>query len=173
MPILEKLDLDRLTPSRLWNALAMEDRTEAAQSLYASDNSDYKREADMAIAVNLKFRPAAVRRLPAEKRAGYVARGVRPDDSLATTLLLALHLGERRDLLTTFLDVLEIPNDEGMIDEEFDLTPPDDRKLTAAVETLQERFSANQVGLYLAALLAVDTETWGGVKEHLTRIVGV
>ncbi len=172
MHTLEKLDLDRLTPSRLWDALEVEDRTEAARSLYASDNRDYKLEADMAIAVNLKFRPAAVQRLPVEKRAGYVARGVRPDDSLATTLLLALHLGERRDLLVTFLDVLAIPNDKGMIDEEFDLTTPDDRKLAAAVATLQERFSVDQVGLYLAALLAVDSETWGGVREHLARITG-
>ena len=59
-----------------------------------------------------------------------------------------------------------------MIDEEFDLTTPDDRKLAAAVATLQERFSVDQVGLYLAALLAVDSETWGGVREHLARITG-
>jgi hypothetical protein len=173
MPVLEKLDLDNLTPSRLWSALEEEERAEAARSLYASDNRDYKLEADMAIAVNLKFRPATVQRLPAEKRAGYIARAVRPDESLATTLLLSMHLEERRDLLVTFLDVLEIPNDNGMIDERFDLTAPDEQKLAAAVETLEQSYPADRVGLYLAALLAVDPPVWGGVRKHLARIRGL
>ena len=172
MSTLLKIDLDRLTPSRLWTAMEPDDRLEAARNLYAGESKETKMEANMAIAVNLKFRPAAVQRLPVEKRTGYVARGVRPDDSLAISLLLALHMGERRDILVAFLDTLDIPNDAGMIDEDYDLTSPEEGKLAAAVTVLEERFPRDRVGLYLAALLAVDPETWCGVREHLVRIAG-
>ncbi len=172
MIALKNIDLDRLTPSRLWAAMELDDRLEAARNLYAGENKESKLEANMAIAVNLKFRPAAVHRLPVEKRTGYVARGVRPDDSLATSLLLSLHMGERRDILVAFLDTLEIPNDAGMIDDDYDLTTPEHEKIAAAVASLEERFPGERVGLYLAALLAVDPETWGGVREHLVRIAG-
>jgi hypothetical protein len=170
MSTLQKIDMDRLTPSRLWSAMDPEDRLEAARNLYAGENKEAKMEANMAIAVNLKFRPAAVQRLPVEKRTGYVARGVRPDDSLATSLLLALHMGDRRDILVAFLDVLEIPNDDGMIDDDYDLSPPDEEKTAAAVAALEEKFPVDRTGLYLAALLAVDPETWGTVRKHLERI---
>ncbi len=172
MSTLQKIDLDRLTPSRLWSAMDQEDRLEAARNLYAGENKEAKMEANMAIAVNLKFRPAAVQRLPVEKRAGYVTRGFRPDDSLATSLLLALHMGDRRDVLVAFLDVLEIPNDAGMIDDDYDLMPPEGEKMAAAVASLEEQFPRDRVELYLAALLAVDPETWTSVREHLVRLGG-
>ena len=172
MSTLRKIDPDRLTPSRLWAAMEPDDRMEAARNLYAGENKEAKMEANMSIAVNLKFRPAAVQRLPVEKRAGYVARGFRPDDSLAVSLLLALHMGERRDILVAFLDVLEIPHDAGMIDDDYDLSTPAGDKLAAAVTALEGGFPQERVGLYLAALLAVDPETWGGVREHLVRIAG-
>lgn len=172
MPLLQKLNLDRLTPSRLWAAMEADDRLEAAGNLYAGENKESRMEANMAIAVNLKFRPAAVQRLPVEKRTGYVARGVRPDDSLATSLLLALHMGGRREILVAFLNVLEIPNDEGMIDEDYDLVAPEENKLAEAVAALEERFDPERVGLYLAALLAIDPESWSGVRGHLRRLSG-
>ena len=165
------IDLDRLTPARLWTAMEPDDRLEAARNLYAGENKEAKMEANMSIAVNLKFRPAAVQRLPVEKRAGYVARGFRPDDSLATSLLLALHMGDRREILVAFLDVLEIPNEDGMIDDDYDLATPEEEKMAAAVASLEERFPADRVALYLAALLAVDPETWSGVREHLVRLI--
>lgn len=172
MSTLQKIDLDRLTPSRLWSAMDQDDRLEAARNLYAGENKEAKMEANMAIAVNLKFRPAAVQRLPVEKRAGYVTRGFRPDDSLATSLLLALHMGDRRDVLVAFLDVLEIPNDAGMIDDDYDLMPPEGEKMAAAVASLEEQFPKDRVELYLATLLAVDPETWTSVREHLVRLGG-
>ena len=46
---------------------------------------------------------------------------MRPDDSLATSLLLALHLGRRQPLLSAFLDRMGIPHDEGMIDPDHEL----------------------------------------------------
>ena len=106
-----------------------------------------------------------MRKLSAGKRIEYLLRAVRPDDSLAANLLLALHLEGRRALLTTFLDRLEIPHDEGMIDGDFDLQPPPPERLAPAVTALFEEFPAEQVEVYVASLVALDPDTWAGLPE--------
>ena len=40
-------------------------------------------------------------------------------------------------------------------------------RLAPAVNALHERFDAPDVDLYLASLLALDPETWGGLKPLL------
>jgi hypothetical protein len=96
---------------------------------------------------------------------GYLLRAVRPDDSLATSLLLALHLGRRQPLLSAFLDRLEIPHDEGMIDPDHELGEPSAERLAEPVDRLYAEFPKEQVDAYLACLLAMDPESWGGLVE--------
>jgi hypothetical protein len=170
MSFFDQLDMDKLTPVRIWAAMSPESRMAAAKAVFASDEQQHRLEADMAIAVNLKFRPAAVRKLPLEKRAGYVARAFRPDDSFASTLLLCLHTGERVDLLTTYLDSLGVPHKNGLIDEEHDMEAPTGEALIAAVDTLLEKFERECVELYLATLLSMDPETWAGLRDQIDRI---
>ena len=69
----------------------------------ATENCD---QADQAIATALKFRPAGVRKLSVDTRIDYLVRRDRPDDALASSLLMALHLGCRQALLRGFLDEL-------------------------------------------------------------------
>ena len=125
----------------LWAEMDVETRRLAARCLYASDWDDVaaRAEADAAIATALRFRAAAVRRLPLPKRVEYLTRVVRLDDSLATGLLRALHLSERRRMLGAFLDTLGIPQNDGVIwrhlvlflseesaEEENEMTPDDE-----------------------------------------------
>src|SRR5712691_437865 len=84
-----------LTPARLWVSLPAEIRVLAARS-WDWKSPETRREADLAIARSLNFREAFVRKLPLEKRIGYLASAVRADDQLASTLLVALHLEHRR-----------------------------------------------------------------------------
>src|SRR5262245_32046743 len=97
----------------LWGALDRPTRVLAARSLYVHDWGDPspRREADLAIARSLRFREAAVRQLPIEKRVEHVARLARPDESLVSSLLLALHLEARQPMLCAFLDALGIPHE--------------------------------------------------------------
>jgi hypothetical protein len=165
---LERLPLEELEPAALWAELDDGTRRLAAESLYggARDSGAGRAEADRAIAAAIRFRPVAVRRLPVERRVGYLLRVVRPDDALATSLLLALHLERRVPLLEAFLDRLEIPQQDGAIDDGYDLQPPPGDRLAAAVDGLED-FPRGEVEIYLASLVALDPDTWGGLVPIL------
>ena len=107
-----------------------------------------------------------------EKRIGYLAGSVRPDDSLAATLLLAYHLEHRRDLLSAFLDALEIPNDNGIIDEDHDMVAPTEEALGKAAGSLFGSFEQAHVELYLASLLVMDNVTWAGMAGVIRSRLG-
>jgi hypothetical protein len=162
--------LDPLTPSALWSELDADTRLLAAQSLYRDPSA--RREADLAIAVALRFREAAVRKLPVQQRLSYLLRAVRADDSLAASLLLALHLAHRRPLLQAFLERLGIPQREGLIDAEYALEPFGKAELAAPVAELFERFPAGEVELYLRSLLALDPGVWSALGELLGARAG-
>lgn len=169
------LALDELTVPALWSALDPATRRLAAQTMYeeSEDRREDSAEADAAIAAALRFRLVAVRRMPVAKRVDYLTRVVRPDESLASKLLRALHLTRRRDLLAGFLDGLSIPHEHGVIDPEFDFEAdrPDAARLAAALEPLYERFPSEQVDLYAVTLLALDPDCWGPMAEVLERRV--
>jgi len=167
MSLLQDLPLDRLTPSRLWGAIDAETRRLAARCLYDPERDDVggRAEADAAIAAALRFRAAAVRRLPVDKRVDYLTRAVRPDASLATALLRALHLPLRSEMLGTFLDALGIPQQGGVIDTDDELNAPGGEELVAAVGALREGFPADEVDIYLASLLSMEPEFWGALVE--------
>jgi len=164
---LKDLPHDELSPARVWRELDEDTRKLAATSLY--DDAAGRREADQAVARAIRFREAALRRLPVEQRAAHLLRSVRPDDSLAGSLLMALHVQHRRPMLEAFLTDLNIPQNGGIIDESYELTSPEPEALSAGVNNLYEKFSRSEVEVYLASLLALDPDTWGGLAELLRR----
>jgi hypothetical protein len=149
----------------LWGSLDRDVRALAARSLYTHAWGDTapRREADRAIARALRFRETAVKQLPVEKRVDYIARLVSPDESLVTSLLLALHLEARKPMLCAFLDTLGLPHEGGLIDASHDLVPLPADKLEPAAASLYERFPRPEVDLYLASLRTLDPETWGAL----------
>jgi hypothetical protein len=162
MSLASRVDLAQCAPSQLWASLEPEVRLAAARSLYSHDwgEAPTRREADFAIMQGMRFRESAVRQLPVDRRAQYVARSIRPTDSLAGSMLLALHLEQRRAMLSAFLDALKIPHADGLIDENHDMKPPSTPSLAKAVKALSERFPADEVELYLATLYVLDRVTW-------------
>jgi len=169
MSLTSRIDLSQCAPSQLWASLDPELKLAAARSLYAHDWGDAptRREADYAIMHGMRFRESAVRQLPVDKRAHYVARSIRPTDSLAGSMLLALHLEERRDMLATFLDALGIPHENGLIDENHEMKPPTAAALSKAAKSLSAKFPAADVELYLATLYVLDRATWAGLASVL------
>ena len=168
MTMLDRQTLRELTPARLWAELDHETRQLAVRTIYsdALDDDTSRLEADTAIAATLRFRPVAVRKLPLDKRVGYLLRAVRADDSLASTLLLALHLGQRRPMLRAFLDRLGIENEDGVIQaDEFEA--PEAEDLSAAVEAIYEAFPETEADVYFATLIAMEPESWEGLIEVL------
>ena len=166
MSLLQNLSLDKLTPARLWSALDAPVRRLAIRAMYG-DDPELRAQADQALAEALRFRPAGVRKLPLDKRVDYFLRRVRPDNTLASTLLTTLHLAHRRVLLGAFLDALGVPNDDGLIPPGHEPEPVAADRLAPAVESLHARFDAPDVDLYLASLLALDPDVWGGLRPLL------
>jgi len=164
---MKNLPLEGLTTAQLWQALDLDTRALAAQALYA--DKALRREGDHAIATQLRFREIAVRKLPIEQRVSHLLKSVRPDDSLASSLLLALHVGGRRALLETFLTELGIPHEAGIIDGDHELATPDPDRLATAVSRLYESFPEKEVTVYLTTLLAMDPTAWSGIPRLLER----
>lgn len=170
---LRNLPLDDLTVAGIWNALDPEARRLGARAVYEGGDGDRAGavEADAAIARAVRFRLVAVRRLPIDKRADYLARVVRPDESLASLLLRALHFGHRRELLAAFLDALAIPHQDGVIDPDYDFEAhrPEAGRLAAALAPLDARFPREEIDLYALTLLAMDRGAWAPLAEVLAR----
>jgi len=169
MSLASRIDLSQCAPSQLWTALDPEVRLAAARSLYAHDwgQAQTRREADFTIMHGMRFRESAVRQLPVDKRAQYLARSIRPTDSLAGSMLLALHLEQRREMLSAFLDTLKIPHENGLIAEDHELKPPTEPVLKKASKALLDRFPADEVDLYLATLYVLDPVTWANLAAVL------
>ena len=171
---LASIPIDGLDPSRLWPHVPAEVRKLAAHSLYARDREDpaARQLADAFIARALRFREVAVRKLPLDRRVEYLTRAVRPDDSLASSLLLALHMANRRPMLSAFLDALGVPHDNGAISDAPHLARQPKDRLETAAKRLLAAFPEEDVEIYLASLLAMDPTIWGslaGVLEELRR----
>ena len=149
---LHDLPLDELTPARLWATLDRPTRALAARALFDGDLPT-RDQANHAIALALRFRDAGVRKLSVDRRVDYLARVVRPDHALASSLLIALHLGCRQKLIVSFLDELQIPNQDGLIAEDHELGPVAAAALEPAVRRLREQFDG--------------AEVWGGLGELL------
>jgi hypothetical protein len=151
------------TPSEVWSALDAATRQLAAEALYDRrfEAGLFRRDADRTLAAALRFREAAVARLPVRRRVDYLLHTVPPTDELASTLLMALHLAHRAPMLATFLDALAIPHTEGLVDPHHDLKRPDRAALSAAVAELRQHFPPAEVEVYLASLVAMDPGTWG------------
>ena len=169
MSLASRIDLTQCAPAQLWASLEPEVRLAAARALYSHDwgEAPTRREADFAIIQGMRFRESAVRQLSVDKRASYVARSIRPTDSLAGSMLLALHLEQRRAMLSAFLDALKIPHDNGLIAEDHDMKPPTAATLEKAAKALRDRFPVDEVELYLATLYVLDRVTWAGLEPIL------
>lgn len=169
MSLASRIDLSQCSPSQLWASLEPDVRLSAARSLYAHDWGDAptRREADFAIMHGMRFRETAVRQLPVEKRANYLARSIRPGDSLAGSMLLAFHLEQRRAMLGAFLDALGIPHDNGLIDDGHELKPPTRAAIEKAAKALRGTFPDADVELYLATLYVLDRSTWAALESIL------
>ena len=169
MSLASRIDLTQCAPAQLWASLEPEVRLAAARALYSHDwgEAPTRREADFAIIQGMRFRESAVRQLSVDKRASYIARSIRPTDSLAGSMLLALHLEKRRAMLSAFLDALKIPHDNGLIAEDHDMKPPTAATLEKAAKALRDRFPVDEVELYLATLYVLDRVTWAGLEPIL------
>lgn len=153
------------TPSKLWRRMTAEQRYRAAEAFWADEQAtDDQIQAVLLIAQQRKFRPKSVLALNADRRARHLASIVNLPDALSARALVLYHLGVQREMMCTFLDGLGLKHDNGLIED--DDAKPDLEKIGPAVKAISEKYSAEDVSLYLSTLVCQDPETWAALADR-------
>jgi len=152
------------TATRLWKTLDKEERLAAAAAFWRDTPPELAGTALGAVVRARKLRPQVARTLSDEQRTQALAGVLDPGETVAASLLVALHLSARRPMLGAFLDALSLPHEDGVLKEEADaLAAPDAARLAAAAGTLLKSFPQRQVDTYLNTLWLQDPERWKGL----------
>lgn len=150
---------------QIWKSMNKQQRLDAALALF-SDERLNRTERFQSLApwiAGQGLRIQFLESLPKARRASLLATTAVPEET-AAQLVLSHHLVNKRPLLGRFLDLLGIKHNDGLVDQEADLKP-DREKLPGAVQTIRQEFPAEDVDLYLRALLSADPEGWKGLEE--------
>jgi hypothetical protein len=154
------------TATRLWRRLAPQERLEAATQFWKEPPAEVAAGALAAIVRARRMRPQAARALPDEQKARALAQVLDPGETVAGALVVALHLGVRRPMLSAFLELLGIPHEDGILKEEAaQLPPPDEERAEAAVREMGKRFPAREIEIYLNALWLQDPIHWRALAD--------
>ena len=150
------------TSSRLWKQLTPEEKLLAATEL-AKDTAPVIRASVIGVVAEArKMRTVAARKLPAEAQAKVIATVRDPGEMLASSLLVALHLGPRRPMLVAFLDALGLPHDDGVLkDESTTAISVEDLEKGCAALSGEPRAS---ILTYLNTLWLQDPERWANAR---------
>lgn len=153
------------TSTRLWKRLTREERLTAAAAFWKEPPQEVVSSALAAIIKARRLRPQVARSLGEEERARALAGILEPGEVVAASLLVALHLSERRPLLAAFLDALGVPHENGILKEEADeAPPPTEAQLRRGLDALSS-FDTHQVEVYLNTLALQDPGRWGALER--------
>jgi hypothetical protein len=153
------------TATRLWKRLGRDERVEAARHFFAQPPPELLGSALSALVKARHLRPQVARAMPPEEQARALASVADPGEALASGLLVALHLGERRALLKAFLDAVGLPHEDGLLTEADDGAPLSEEPARAGVAALRQSFPPEQVDLYLNVLWLQDPERWAVLEN--------
>ena len=152
--------------NRLWRQQPEEIRI-AACKLYWSEAKTAEKQflfASLAKAKNL--REVTVRKAPAERLANWTASTPSLPDPIVDDILKRYLLHEHSAVIVSFLDSLNIPHKDAIIEESFDLDALPKDQVQNAARTLLG--SADRVGalLYLKYLV-LQGGPWAAIEEVL------
>lgn len=155
------------SPGKLWKRISLDRRSQAAEAFWEDeDGAEQQAEALVAIASHFRFRLKTARALPLERKVRYLASLPGLSDGIAGRVLVSYHLRHRRPMLAAFLDALGIQHDNGVLSGE-EMKAPEPARLAEAVARLRAEYPREDVDLYFQTLLVQDSETWGGLAEHV------
>jgi hypothetical protein len=153
------------TAVRLWKRLEREERVAAASRFFEEPPQEVLGSAIAAIIKARHLRPQVARAMAPEEQGRALASVLDPGEPLASSLLVALHLGARREMLATFLDAAGLPHEDGILKEEADAVDLDDSRLRAGVDALKARFQPHEIRTYLNTLWLQDPDRWARLRE--------
>ena len=143
----------------------MERRLDAADLFWNDEHSaDQQLEAVASIATHMKFRPKSVLGLAPEKRSKYLATLPTISDAIAARALVNYHLERQRPMMGAFLDLLGIPHENGLINDE-QVAKPEQAQVKTAAKELGTKYPTEDTNLYFATLVSQDPETWDALVD--------
>ncbi len=155
------------TATRLWKRLSREERIAAARHFFQEPPQEVLGSALGAIIKVRKIRPQVARSLPPEEQAKTLAVVSDPGEPLAASLLVALHLGERRAMLSTFLDAMGLPHEDGLLKDDEGSGPLAEAAARKGVAALTSAFPRPWVELYMNVLWMQDPARWAVLEKSL------
>ena len=142
-------------------------KLQAAEAFWReADSADQQIEAMVLLAQKLKARPKFISSLTPERKAKHLAHFPGMPDVLAARLLVSYHLAHQRPMMAAFLDALDIPHENGLINDELE-TAVQPERLKKGVDALQAAYPDADVRLYFETLLLQDPDTWNGLSAHV------
>lgn len=167
----------RLSAQKLWNALEKSERSSALESFIRTPKDRKKLVRIVADARN--FREDTIARWD-NSRIVQWAEPLKLENWLANSLLHAMHVERRREMLAYFLDALSIPNEDGVPiedgeDEGFTRDDPGEPVVHAAANELVAEHGLRRVVVYFLTLVLQQvpfaTHLWSWMDE-LSEPVG-
>ncbi len=155
-----------LTAHELFGFMSPALSEQILESTYESDRENY-RIALAAVAEARKLRPAFFERKPrVERHREMAAMLAKPRlEAVASNLIKIWLLKKHSPMLIDFMDALGVPHKEGAV-EDLPATI-DDAKLTAAIDTLLNKYPREEVAVYLNAFYSMNEVSWPNLKALL------
>ena len=153
------------TASRLWKRLSREERLAAAAFFFREPPEEVVGSALAAIIKARHLRPQVARTMSADEQARALASVLDPGEPLGASLLVALHLGERRPMLATFLDAAGIAHEDGLLKDDAPPAPLGEEAARAGVKALLAAYPREHVQTYLNTLWLQDPDRWAALEN--------
>lgn len=155
----------------IWNLMGEQRRLAAAKTFWESEeHKPAQRQVEQLLSQRLHARPVFVKKLPTEKKAGYLARDMASMPYLWDAVMISYHFASHRQMLTDFLNALGIPNDGGHYEAGENVQPPTVEALDTAVKSLLEKYDRTDVLVYLGAAVTQDPVFWANLKPIVERM---
>jgi hypothetical protein len=153
------------TAARLWKKLSRDERSSAAASFWKETPPEVAGPALAAVVQARHMRPQVARSLPPDEQARALASVLNLGEPVAASLLVALHLGERRPMLATFLDAAGLPHENGVLKDDAGDEAIPESAARKGVDALRAAGHApEQVRTYLNTLWLQDPDRWTALE---------
>lgn len=153
--------------NRVWRQLPDATRVAVCKLFWAESSGASKQLLFASLAKARKLREVFVRKSPIERLVNWTAATVTLPDPIVEEMLKGYLLHEHRAVIVSFLELLQIPHSEGMIEESFDYATLTNERVQDAARSLLA--SADRLGaeLYLKYLV-LQGGPWDGIEEILS-----
>ena len=161
-----KGSLMSVSANRVWRQMSEEIRIAACKILWAESPNAQKRYLYAALANAKKLREVFVRKSSMERLVHWTATTMMLPEPIVEEIVKGYLLHEHRAVIIHFLELLQIPHTDGMIEESFDCGSLNSGDVQKAARKLLAEADRTGAELYLKYLV-LQGDPWTGIEEVL------